>query len=62
MTKLEVTVNGVRRNVYIEQALATNKWRARVYVGSRVVSGTLTRNSVGVYRFNATGVNAGLVK
>ena len=61
MQKVEVTVNGKRRAVYVEKALSANSWRARTYVGSSVVSGVLRVNKLGVYRFSAAGVNAGLV-
>lgn len=62
MKKIEMTVKGVRRNVYVEACTVVNKlWRARIYVGSKVVSGKLTRNKLGVLRFTPIGVNADLV-
>ena len=64
MVKLEMTVRGVTRNVYLEKQVAPKKWRARTYVGPRsktTVSGFVTMNSNGVNRFTPVGVNASLV-
>jgi|LakMenE18May11ns_1017448.scaffolds.fasta_scaffold8147358_2 hypothetical protein len=61
MKRVQVTVNGKKRSVYVEKALTANSWRARTYVGSSVVSGTLWVNKLGVYRFVASGVNARLL-
>lgn len=58
---MQITVKGQNRKVYIEKAITLNSWRARTYVGSKVVSGTLSRNIKGHYRFTPAGVNAGLV-
>jgi hypothetical protein len=61
MKQMQITVKGQSRKVYIERAITVNSWQARTYVGSKVVSGTLSRNINGHYRFTPSGVNAGLV-
>lgn len=61
MQKVYVNVRGVRRKIYKEKYLGNGSWRARAYRGSDVISGTLSKNSLGVYRFIPMGVNASLV-
>lgn len=61
MQKREMSVRGVRRNVYLETQVTKGKARARTYVGSRVVSGVYQVYANGAERFTPTGVNAALV-
>lgn len=63
MQKIQMTVRGQVRNVYVEKWLdkSKKKARARTYVGSSVVSGTLQKCSNGTLRFTPSGVNADLV-
>lgn len=61
MQKLDIQVKGQPRRVYLEKTLGPNSWRARVYVGSKIVSGTLKEYSNGSRRFYPMGKNAGLL-
>lgn len=61
MQKLNVKVKGKRRNVYLEKPIDKTSWRARLYVGSNVVSGTLKTYASGMKRFFPIGKNAGLI-
>lgn len=64
MKKIQMSVRGQLRNVYLEKYLGDSKWSARTYVGPRsrtTVSGIYSVNSLGAKRFTPQGVNAGLV-
>ena len=64
MTKVQMSVRGVQRNVYLEKSLGNGKWSARTYVGYRskiTVSGLYTVYSNGARRFTPSGINADLV-
>lgn len=63
MKRLELKVRGTERKVYIEKAIDHRSWRARTYVGSKIVSGVLYQNKLKVYRFIplADGVNSHLI-
>lgn len=65
MEKVNVQVNGVIRKIYIEKFLSSTEkcqtYRARTYVGSNVVSGTLKEYAKS-RKFIASGVNAWLVE
>lgn len=61
MQKIDMVVRGQARRVYVEKWLDKSKARARTYVGSSVVSGTLQRYTNGSLRFTPTGVNSDLV-
>ena len=54
--KLRANVNGIMRNIYVESSE-----RARLYVGSRVVSGSLSQGKKGELIFTPSGKNASLV-
>lgn len=64
MKKVEMTVRGQTRNVYLEKALGNGKWNARTYTGYRsrvTVSGIYQKYANGTQRFIPTGVNADLI-
>ena len=61
MKRLDVVFRGKSRLVYLEKKLESNLWRARTYVGSKVVSGFLRKNTLGALRFTPTGINASLL-
>lgn len=64
MTKLQMTVRGKTRNVYLEKQNDDGTWNARTYVGPRsrtTVSGLYRKYANGSQRFTPTGINADLV-
>ena len=61
MQKLELQVRGKERKVYLEKSISPTTWLARVYVGSKVVSGKLVKYSNGIKRFYPLGKHAGLI-
>jgi len=61
MQKVDMSVKGQNRRVYLEKAINKNSWLARVYVGSSVVSGKLVKYSNGAKRFYPLGKNANLI-
>lgn len=61
MQKVDMSVKGKNRRVYLEKAIDSNSWRARLYIGSSVVSGKLVQYTNGAKRFYPIGKNAGLI-